>query len=457
MMERGDEYQMVVCNTTGAIAIYNKARDLFMSPMADGPLRFFRSETGKGFALDTMTKYGRRFSVISIPYSLKLLIQELAAINIQLRIVTEDNLPQIDSMAFSDNLNKLTIDPDMTPDKLVKEMERALRTGERAVQTPRSLTSIEEEEYDKAQATKKENQEKERERRERESELKNEYPETSPAYEPPEGFASEYPETSPAYVPDSLVSDSLVSDSLVPDSLVPDSLDNGSFANDSFVPDSPASDSVKTTGGSLFGKSAQTVSDFELGEQVYFAGSVDVGLPHNQIWSVAKKGGTLLTLTANRDSMMGGGGGISTNLSNSKFVQIVKADEVVKHDAYHNWEAQRAGARQQAEARQQMVEQWQPPIPQVPQINIKMVGGNDFSKGPDSNGHEGKETQWMGGAGENGISISGGAGQDAAFNSLAIPSMKGGGGKKDEPEKSSEKTIFGSAAELSRLVINKIL
>jgi hypothetical protein len=447
MMERGDEYQMVVCNTTGALAIYNKARDLFMSPMADGPLRFFRSETGKGFALDTMTKYGRRFSVISIPYSLKLLIQELAAINIQLRIVTEDNLPQIDSMAFSDNLNKLTIDTDMTPDKLVKEMERALRTGERAVQTPRSLTSMEEEEYDKAQATKKENQEKERERRERESELKKEYPETSPAYEPPEGFASEYPETSPAYVPDSLVSDSL---------------DNGSFASDSFVPDSPvsdspASDSVKTTGGSLFGKSAQTVSDFELGEQVYFTGSVDVGLPHDQIWSVAKKGGTLLTLTANRDSMMGGGGGISTNMSNSKFVQIVKADEAVKHDTYNAWEAQRAGARQQAEARQQMVEQWQPPTPQVPQINIKMVGGNDFSKGPDSNGHEGKETQGMGGAGENGISISGGSGQDAAFNSLVIPSMKGGGGKKDEPEKSSEKTIFGSAAELSRLVINKIM
>ena len=406
MMERGDEYQMVVCNTTGALAIYNRARDLFMSPMADGPLRFFRSETGKGFALDTMTKYGRRFSVISIPYSLKLLIQELAAINIQLRIVTEDNLPQIDSMAFSDNLNKLTIDPNMTPEKLVKEMERALRTGEAPAQTPRPLNSVEEREYDKEQA-KRENQERERERRE------PRYEETSPAYEPPEDFVSEYPETSPAY-----------------------------------VPESPES-----------GGSVNSVSDFELGEQVYFTRSVDLGLPQNHIWKVAKIGGSLLTLTSNRGSFSGGDSG--TNLTNSELVQIAKADEAVKTNVYAQWESQRAGALMAQQQQQYMASQQLPQYDmlrggmpqQVPQINIKMVGGNDFYKGPDNKGTDDKGTNSNGAE----IEVTGGGQQDTAFNNLVIPSMKGGNREPpSEPKKNSE-TIMGGLRDFGSLLINKIM
>jgi len=449
MMERGDEYQMVVCNTTGAIAIYNKARDLFMSPMADGPLRFFRSETGKGFALDTMTKYGRRFSVISIPYSLKLLIQELAAINIQLRIVTEDNLQQIDSMAFSDNMNRLTLKPDMTPDKLVKEMERALRTGEAPVRTPRPLNTIEEKEYDKEQMeieatnkAKREFQEKERQRREDELREKGspaypdgspQYPDVSPTYVPPEGYVSEYPQTSPAYVPYSNES----------------SLNAVSPA---YIPGTPES-SATTLGGS-----AHSVADFELGEQVYFTRSADLGLQQNHAWTIAKKGGSLLTLTTNRESVMGGDsrGGISTNLTNSDLVQIAKPDELMKYDAYSQWQEQRAGARQQMLEQQQYMAQqpiMQNPMPQVPQINIKMVGGNDFSKGEESgNGGSGSDS--------NSISVSGGATDSNAFNNLVIPpSMKGGDSsfKKDEPPKKSEKTIMGGLADFGSLVINKIM
>jgi hypothetical protein len=429
MMERGDEYQMVVCNTTGAIAIYNRARDLFMSPMADGPLRFFRSETGKGYALDTMTKYGRRFSVISIPYSLKLLIQELAAINVQLRIVTEDNLHQIDSMAFSDNLNRLTLDPNMTPENLVKEMERALRTGEALVRTPKPLNSKEELEYDREQMeieamnnAKKAFQERERQRREEElRERENnipkspEYAETSPAYEPPEDAESEYQATSPVYFPESPVS----------------------------------------------GGAVNSVSDFELGEQVYFTRSVDLGLAQNHIWKVAKKGGTLLTLTSDRGSIMGGGS--STNLTNSDFVQIAKADEVVKHDVFANWESQKAGAlmaQQQHLSAQQQQPQYDmmrggmlPQVPQIPQINIKMVGGNDFSKGEDDRG--------SGNSGENGVTITGGGQDTSAFNSLVIPSMKGGSGfestKFEESTKKTDKTILGGLADFGNLVINKIM
>jgi len=456
MMERGDEYQMVVCNTTGAIAIYNRARDLFMSPMADGPLRFFRSETGKGFALDTMTKYGRRFSVVSIPYSLKLLIQELAAINIQLRIVTEDNLQQIDSMAFSDNMNRLTLNPEMTPEKLVKEMERALRTGESPVRTPRPLNATEEKEYDKEQKAKKEQQEREREKREREAKEKEQY---SPSYSPgspaygspayPEGSPAyaegspAYPEGSPAYPEGSPAYGSPTYPEGSPAYVPPSEFES--------EPSTSLPDSEKTP---TLGGSVHSVSDFELGEQVYFTRSVDLGLPQNHPWQIAKKGGSLLTLTTNRESMMGGS---YANVTNSDLVQIAKPNELMKYDVFNQWEEHRAGARQQMLDQQQYMAQqpiMQNPMSQVPQINIKMVGGNDFSKGEESgNGGSGSDS--------NSISVSGGVTDSNAFNSLVIPpSMKGGDSsskKDDPPKKSSEKTILGGLSDFGSLVINKIM
>ena len=40
LLVRGDEYYMAVCNQTGCIAVYNQTRNIFLSPMADGPLKF---------------------------------------------------------------------------------------------------------------------------------------------------------------------------------------------------------------------------------------------------------------------------------------------------------------------------------------------------------------------------------------------------------------------------------
>jgi hypothetical protein len=106
MMERGDKYKVAVCNTTGLFAIYNPSKNLFLSPMADGPIRFLGSLDGKELNIDNVTHFGRDFSVINVPYSLKLLIQELQAINVQMRIITEDNIDQMESMANSRNIEK---------------------------------------------------------------------------------------------------------------------------------------------------------------------------------------------------------------------------------------------------------------------------------------------------------------------------------------------------------------
>jgi hypothetical protein len=108
MMERGDKYYMAVCNTTGLLAVYNPSKNIFISPMADGPLRFIGSLDGKDMNIENITRFGRDFSVVAIPYSLKLLIQELQTINVQMRIITEDNIQQLENMSFSKNIEKLT-------------------------------------------------------------------------------------------------------------------------------------------------------------------------------------------------------------------------------------------------------------------------------------------------------------------------------------------------------------
>jgi hypothetical protein len=105
-MVRGDEYYMAVCNKTGCTAIYNEALNLFLSPFADGPVKFKGTMDGK-LNIDNISRFGRSFSVIRIPYSLKLLIQELQVMNIQMRIITEDNIDQLMNLSYSDNINKL--------------------------------------------------------------------------------------------------------------------------------------------------------------------------------------------------------------------------------------------------------------------------------------------------------------------------------------------------------------
>jgi hypothetical protein len=106
-MVRGDEYFMAVCNKTGAIAVYNPERNLFLSPFADGPLVFSTSKDGEQ-VLDAFSLYGRSFSLLRIPYALKLMMQELQVLNIQMRIITEDNVDQLLNLSYqSQNIDKL--------------------------------------------------------------------------------------------------------------------------------------------------------------------------------------------------------------------------------------------------------------------------------------------------------------------------------------------------------------
>ena len=79
--------------------------------MADGPIKFIESignpDPCKNLNIENVSKYGRQFSILRIPYALKLFIQELQVMNIQLRIITEDNVEQLTNLNYSTNLMKL--------------------------------------------------------------------------------------------------------------------------------------------------------------------------------------------------------------------------------------------------------------------------------------------------------------------------------------------------------------
>ena len=106
MMVRGDQYEMAVCNKTGCVAVYNEKKNIFLSPMADGPLKFI-SNIDDNMNIINVSKYGRDFSVVKVPYAFKLLMQELQAMNCQMRVITEDNVDQLMSLTEGDDIKLL--------------------------------------------------------------------------------------------------------------------------------------------------------------------------------------------------------------------------------------------------------------------------------------------------------------------------------------------------------------
>jgi hypothetical protein len=107
MLVRGDDYYMAICNKTGTVAIYNESQNLFLSPSADGPIKF-SGGLDDDWKIQTLSKFGRSFSIVRVPYAFKLLMQELLTMNVQMRIITEANIDQLTHLSFSDNIAQLT-------------------------------------------------------------------------------------------------------------------------------------------------------------------------------------------------------------------------------------------------------------------------------------------------------------------------------------------------------------
>jgi len=149
-MIRGDEYYMAICNKTGLIAVYNYSKNIFLSPGVDGPIKYHTNPDGTK-NLELITRFGRSFSIIRVPYSLKLLIQELQVMNIQMRIITDDNIDQLMSMSYSDNYKLLlqtdennmnTVVKDYNS-KLTKKLNEAKMQGQKSVKTDLAYEELE--------------------------------------------------------------------------------------------------------------------------------------------------------------------------------------------------------------------------------------------------------------------------------------------------------------------------
>jgi DNA-directed RNA polymerase II subunit RPB2 len=131
---RGDEYHMAVCNISGTIAIYNPNANIFLSPMVDGPIKFNTTLDGK-MNVENISRFGRSFSIVRVPYSLKLMMQELLVMNIQMRIITEDNIDQLMSMSYSNNMNILLKDDESSIADLITKYKLSVETKLKASNT----------------------------------------------------------------------------------------------------------------------------------------------------------------------------------------------------------------------------------------------------------------------------------------------------------------------------------
>jgi DNA-directed RNA polymerase II subunit RPB2 len=353
MMERGDKYQMAVCNTTGLIAIYNPAKNLFMSPMADGPLRFTASLDGKHMNIDNITRFGRNFSVVNVPYSLKLLMQELQTINIQLRLITEDNIQQLESMSYSRNIESLLFDKDATPAKITAMIKQELAKGmmkEDVYRTPESLRTP----YQSP-----------------------EFEATSPAYVPKEGELGESDGSSPAYNARSPVYEPTSPDGLPPQSpvqLQPSSPDFSPPPQESFSPHTPPSKSP-----TLNELSDQALL-YRTDDVVHYRGDV---LPE-RLWKITNVGDRVLTIEAT--STEGLEPGDTTKIVTA--IDIYKPENFAYTSPFAETLPGQVGMFNTLDQTNYPVgPQMQPLVggtplvggPMVPAINIKVVGGNDFS------------------------------------------------------------------------------
>ena len=87
-MVRGDEYYMAVCNTTGSIAIYNRARTFFVSSRR----RSYSVQRWLDESLNLeMFLVWQDIQHRPCPVCAEAVDTELQTMNIQMRIITEDN------------------------------------------------------------------------------------------------------------------------------------------------------------------------------------------------------------------------------------------------------------------------------------------------------------------------------------------------------------------------------
>jgi DNA-directed RNA polymerase II subunit RPB2 len=120
MMKRSDHYSIAIDNVTGLVAAYNPRRHIFLSPLLDGPLQYTDVLDRK--EVNVVSKYGKTFSILKVPYSFNLLLHELRMMNVVMRLITTDGMSNLESMMASDTLQKLMKKPNETVTAIIQEI-----------------------------------------------------------------------------------------------------------------------------------------------------------------------------------------------------------------------------------------------------------------------------------------------------------------------------------------------
>ena len=365
MMERSDNCNIAICNTTGMMAICNPSKNLFMSPMADGPIKYVGSIEGKNMNIENITKYGRDFSVVAVPYSLKLLLQELQTINIQMRIITEDNIQQMENLMFSNNMNKLLFSNDINPKMIVKQIQDALKNGKSGMgvyNTPAPEESP-----------------------------SPQFPETSPAYQPTEDelmqmfSKAEQNSNSPVYLPYSPHSPDEPppwhSDEAAefsphsPEESPPGYGNEATYSNenDIFSPRSPLESPPKEGEEGYENFLSSQAREYTVGEQVYYRGDVVPG----RLWSITYIGDRFLKIERQPDQT-----------SDNNVLMVTAMDVYKQGDFVHSSPMAESIYQQFGGGQSNHLANPNPLSSSLtnPAIHfapvIKITGGNDFSSEP---------------------------------------------------------------------------
>jgi hypothetical protein len=385
MMERGDKYYMAVCNKTGMIAVYNPDKNLFLSPMADGPLKFAGSLAENNLSVDNISKHGRDFSIVRVPYSLKLLIQELQTINVVMRIITDENIEQIENMSFSKNINiLLNKKGEVSLKEYMKDIQNKHKFSQGPLQEP-------EKEKEEKQAFIEYN---------RYVPTSPEYAPGSPLYDPGSPFINEDDEMGPHTPRDSPL-------------FAPSSPD--------YPPPSPEYSKESMPEHLLRGGQRE----YKLGELV----SLNSFMGENNLWNILNIGDEFITIQkCNPAALMMGGGG-TKNIDDIKIVQPMDISPATL-------------IPQQLQGQGQGQEFWSEappllsanPFQKAPEFNITLVNGNNneidgkpvenknkeniqISEYKKEDRKDEKTDEKKGGSSENTSSTSGGGLWDSIFQS----------------------------------------
>lgn len=112
---RGDKFYVFVSTVNGEISIGNPADNIYFDTLEDGPLNYHLEDgTGQGrrslIGLNTMGRRQNGFVRLTIPYAMKLLIQEINGIGMRLRLNPRVTRMLIDADSRNKSVNDMLLD-----------------------------------------------------------------------------------------------------------------------------------------------------------------------------------------------------------------------------------------------------------------------------------------------------------------------------------------------------------